>query len=479
LASSWRKRWDKEFTIAKNQANIEVLEQAGKIAAENNDKKELEAIRGAQARAKESEAAAEEAIKDIESDAENAERMQADANQFAIPAFMGALSAQKEITTSLYDKWSGRAEKADKEGVSGGKKDALKFKIEKAEGKLKKAEDFLNDVIEKVDDEKAAKIQTQIEKIKNDIAVYKKEFESNESFDDNQFYSLSSRVYEASVMLDKILKESQLFEAETNPANFSGIQKVMMKAIHGVPQEGREAEASEAIKDIEKLADAEKTTAAARNEMAGKFEENAGKDKEDRLHLDKELQKFKQFGAVDDKTIEEKYSEFIKKLEEDGGKKTEKTDTDSNQGEEETDNDSNQEKGGTDNTEDPEAIAAAEEEAKTAKGEVTKVKDKKFKLDKDSEAKPVDKINADIEVIKAEIKWRQAKQKVAKLKGDDETYKGYGKDIGKDMGKIEGLNRKKEDLKNGKKGADESVETTIPSKFMKFEDYLSMKQKNI
>ena len=41
------------------------------------------------------------------------------------------------------------------------------------------------------------------------------------------------------------------------------------------------------------------------------------------------------------------------------------------------------------------------------------------------------------------------------------------------------LNRKKEDLKNGKKGADESVETTIPSKFMKFEDYLSMKQKNI
>lgn len=478
LASSWRKRWDKEFTIAKNQANIEVLEQAGKIAAENNDKKELEAIRGAQARAKETEAAAEEALKGIESDAEESDRMQADAAQFAIPEYLGALATQKEITTSLYDKWSGRAEKADKEGVSGGKKDALKFKIEKAEGKLKKAEEVLNAEKEKGDDEKAAKIQTQIEKIKNDIAAYKKEFESNESFDDNQFYSLSSRVYEASVMLDKILKESQLFEAEKNPANFSGIQKAMMKAIHGVPQEGREAEASEAIKDIEKLADAEKTTTAARNTMADKFEENAGKDKEDRLHLPKDLQGMKKLGKVDDKTVEEKYSEFITKLEEDGGKKAEKTDTDSNQGEGETDTNSNQEKGGTDNTEDPEAIATAEQEVKTTKEEVKNAKDEKHTLDNNSEAKEKDKIDAEIKVIDAEIKEKEARQKLANLKGKDNDVKNIEKEIKKDNVKKAELNRKKEELKNGK-DADESVETVIPSKFMKFEDYLSMKQKNI
>ena len=52
------------------------------------------------------------------------------------------------------------------------------------------------------------------------------------------------------------------------------------------------------------------------------------------------------------------------------------------------------------------------------------------------------------EVIEAEIKWRETKQKVAKLKGEDKTYKGYEKDIKKDKEKIEELNRKKEDLKN-------------------------------
>ena len=37
LASSWSKKWDNEFTIAKKEADIEVLEEAQKIATENKD----------------------------------------------------------------------------------------------------------------------------------------------------------------------------------------------------------------------------------------------------------------------------------------------------------------------------------------------------------------------------------------------------------------------------------------------------------
>ena len=210
--------------------------------------------------------------------------------------------------------------------------------------------------------------------------------------------------------------------------------------------------------------------------------------------------------------------------------------------------DSEDEGGDSEETQsDEKKLELAEKAVETAKSDVDTAKGEQEKINKGDDENA--KLDAEKDVIQAEIKWRQAKQAVAKLKGDDENYQGYGDDIGKDMEKIQEIEKKKkeladkkesegdspevkekkekvgklkkevEDLKSAledvkdkdkkslltgaisgkenqlkkaeqeledakKKGKEEStektesVETDIPSKFMKFEEYLANKQKN-
>ena len=121
---------------------------------------------------------------------------------------------------------------------------------------------------------------------------------------------------------------------------------------------------------------------------------------------------------------------------------------------------------------DEKELEAAEEAISAAKTEVDKAKEEKEKS-AESEDKN-EKIDADIAVIKAEIKWRQAKQKKAKLEGDDELYQAFGDDIGKDMEKIQDLERKKKDSEEEPED-DKSKNENKNTGFMKFEQFLTIK----
>jgi len=218
LASSWKKKWEKEFTIAKKEAEIEVLAEAKKIATEANDKKEIEAITQSEARDKEAQAAAEEALGEIQSDADKAEDMQASASEFGVDAFMGALMADQQTRGEIMNTWQKEAEKGDKEDGGddgGGKKEKLESQIKNAEDKLNKAKDAVIKLKNDGKEESAKKAQDQVTKIESDIAKYKEELSAiKDSNNYNDYYSLSTRVFESMMMIDNLHKDLGLNEAE-------------------------------------------------------------------------------------------------------------------------------------------------------------------------------------------------------------------------------------------------------------------------
>ena len=140
LASSWRKKWEKEFTIAKKEADIEVLDEALKIATENKNEKEIDAIKNAKKRAEESKKTAEDAIDEVTDENDKAEALQASLDEFGVPAMIGANMQYNMLLGETFQKWgklyndlSGKKEEGGPEGPD---VEGLKKKIAKAEKKI-------------------------------------------------------------------------------------------------------------------------------------------------------------------------------------------------------------------------------------------------------------------------------------------------------------------------------------------------------
>jgi hypothetical protein len=167
------------------------------------------------------------------------------------------------------------------------------------------------------------------------------------------------------------------------------------------------------------------TLNSARNSMAQAFEKNdsAGDKK---LKLGDELDKFKNLKAVEPNEGVESIDNYLTELKDkhnvEPTEKPKEVTTEEPGGDDDN---------GSDNTE--EALQKAEEAKAAAKVEYDKVKD-----GEDKKA-----------IIQAKIKFLQAQQKIAKIKGDDEAYQGFGDEIGVEMQKIQDLDKGGEDTEEG------------------------------
>lgn len=325
LGSAWKNKWTKEFTIAKNNAKVDVLELAKKIATDKKNDDEVAAITKSIERAKAAEQAAEEALKGIEDDADKAERMQADAGQFGVDAFISSMEAYQETINQAYEKWDKRFEGVEDTGKepedTAIEKEKIQAKIDKLNDKLTKIKSLL-DKKKDSDDEGDKKIvvraQAAIDKLEADIKAEKEKLPESEV----DLYSMQIRLNETNIMLNELAISLGLFEAEEGSApkegehaTFSQLRSIINKVIAKSPDDKKKDIASEGQEDIANIKAALITANNARNTMAKNFSANAEKEGDDKLHLPKELESFKSYKEVEPEAgveMMDKYAEELK-----------------------------------------------------------------------------------------------------------------------------------------------------------------------
>jgi hypothetical protein len=430
LASSWRKKWDKEFVIAKNTANIEVLAEAKKIATDQKDKEEVEAITKSEARAKESQKAAEEALGAIEADAEEAEGQMKSAEELGITETM---TAAQELDNGLKEsvkKWKGKAEEA-----KGATEESIRSSLTN-----------MKTLLESLSIDSTNSITT-------DIAFYESEFNKITSTDNvshHDLYILSIHLNETFKYLISSQGNELLLEAkDEDAANMSTVKKYMDSAISNAPDEDKSSIAKECASDLESLKSLKQKYVSTINKCADAIK--SAKEDEN-FKMPPGLSGFGDLSKKDEKEETEPYDKAIEELKKiaggEGGKEEEE------EGKEEK----------PDNTE---KIAALDSKIEGLE------KDKKTKSDELNSLNHPD-------VLAVEVAIKIAKLQKAELGDDEDAIKSAeaalktAQDDKKEAVKKEDSSKEKKDS-----GAEESVETDIPAKFMKFEDYLSMKQKNI
>lgn len=439
LASAFRKKWDREFQVAKNQANIEVLEEAQKLARENKMERELDAINGALERAKASQKEAEEKLNQVLDDADKAEAKQAKEGELGIKEYMKAAQALDAKMKELTNKWKQEVES----GASGGrdKEAAIRVKIKKAEDKLKKGQEALTKIKDSGDQEKAAKIEDALKKIEGDIASYKEELEKvRESLDNSTYFTLAIQIDETIEMLDALFEKHEDLEEKENATNFTAVKHAMDRAISNASKDQAAQVATDCLKDINALKAVAEEFVKARNNMVEKVD--AAVDNGESLGQWKGITKLVH---IDDKKYMSKFENAIKDLEEKGAKAEEKEDRreeqEAGQGQ-----DDNQ---GTTPEETPEETAPEEdtEEIKKLKQDIEDQKDR-------------------IEAIK-----KKSKDAKSPLSNKDVLKKA----LEPEEEKLRDLEDKLDKAKGGKK--EESVQSNFTPRYMKFEDFLASKQK--
>ena len=175
LASSWKKRWDNEFKIAKAEADIEVLDEALRLAADKKNQDELDAIQNSKKRAEERLAAAEEAIGEVDQDADvNAEDQQSSAREFGIVGFMSARDAAEEALFEANKKWSSKADSYEGGKTSKNKED-LEKKIEGAKEKIENARIKSEDLRKQGKDDRADKLDAAISRAEKMVSDWRDE----------------------------------------------------------------------------------------------------------------------------------------------------------------------------------------------------------------------------------------------------------------------------------------------------------------
>ena len=325
LASAFRKRWEEEFVSAKNQANIEVLQEALKIATDNKNQKEIDAIQNSIKRSEATEKEAQQALADVEADFDAAEGQNKSLEEFGIPAWIEAGTVYAETLESTYGKWNDIYQELSKEEPSAGeggndeqKAEELKYKIEQAEKKIDSGKEKAQQAKDAGSEQKASKIEAAIDKIEDDLAAYKEELSKlGESVSYATYFSLSIRINETIKMIDMILEEEG--NNEPKKGNFSMVKDIMMKAVNAASDEDRKTIATEALADIQKLKAAKLKETESRNKMAELFEKN--KDKEG--DLPKGAAAFASYAPQDAKEQAEPMDTAIAELKEKGAEEKE------------------------------------------------------------------------------------------------------------------------------------------------------------
>lgn len=256
-------------------------------------------------------------------------------------------------------------------------------------------------------------------------------------------------------------------ESKAKVPSPSAVIALMSKAYENQPDDIKPDFAAKVISNIETLRELKVLVAQKRLATA---EEVATVAAEEDSKLDSKIKgAFLQDGKVPE-NFKEDAKEASTAYEEELNSWKEKADGKS-------DNEETEGKGEEETKSDDKKIELAEQEVDTAKSDVDTAKGEKEKSDEgDDEAA---KIDAEINVVKSEIKWRQAKQKVAKLKGDDEQYQGFGDDIGKDMEKIQSLEQKKKDLEKDKGAKEETEDKSDNKESDKIQSEIDKNQKDI
>jgi hypothetical protein len=496
LGSAWKNKWDKEFTIAKNGAKVEVLEQAKSIATDKKNDDEVAAITQSLERSKAAEKAAEEALKDIEDDVDKAERMQADAGQFGIIEFKTAQKEFQKTIDTAYEKWDKRFEGVEAPGKepedAAIDKDKVKAKINILNSKIAKIKEIIGKK-KGSDDEKdkafVTKGENMLKKIEDDIKAEEEKLNTpKESVAD--LYSMQIRLNEINIMLNDLVINSGLFEAEESSspgegehATFSQLRTIINKVISKTPDDKKQDIAGEAQEDIAKIKSARATYNAAQNEMAKKFDDNAGEE-DDKLHLPKELESYKSYKKVDLTEGLEMIDKYAKELATDHKadvKELPKTTkdgegTDGNGEEETTEPVTTDDKDAPYNEKDVkeflEKIEAEKVELEKEKKELEKLKDEQGSAtNPDDFIKKIVKQEETIKRRLEDIRELEKKYQEAK-KQDQESDESVEPDK-----IIDDEDDDDDDLENTKDESPDLVKPKPAPKFMKFEDYLATKKK--
>ena len=330
LASSWKKRWENEFTIAKKKADIEVLEEALKHAAKVKNEKEIDEITNSKRRAEAMMARAEDAMSEVDEDSGSAaETQQANAGEFGITEFIGAQMSFGKLLLDKQKEWSSlesQEQKADSE-ESDQKKEELEKKIQEAKEKVQKAKEKFQEIQDKGDatDEQQEKMRQQIENAEKKIADWEEELSKiGESGSSSLFYSMLNRVNEVLQRFVPIFEEES---AEQKPPSFAKVRKSMAKSIENAPEEDKKNLLNSAISDIEKIKSAKETAIEAQNSMVEKIQSELDKEEEDRKEFPKGFEAFKKIKKIEEPQEELKeYVEAIDSFVEQGGEKPSKKD---------------------------------------------------------------------------------------------------------------------------------------------------------
>lgn len=537
LASAFRKKWEEEFTTAKNQANIEVLNAALKLATENKNQKEIDAIQNSIKRAEAVEKEAQQALADVDADFEAAEGQNKSLEDFGVQQFIQADTMYMQELKNTYGKWNDVYQELSKEEPSTGeggdekKAEELKNKIEKAEKKIKSGEGKAQQAKDAGDTEKASKIDAAITKLKGDLESYKEELaQLGESVSYATYFSLSIRINETIRMIDLILEEDG--EKKEVKGSFSDVKAIIMKAINAAKDEDKKTLASEALTDVQKIKEAELKSIEARNKMAELFKKN--KDKEG--DLPKGAEQFARFQPQDPKEQIGVYDDTIAELKEKGAEekekpKEQKSDKEQGSGDE----------GGGDGGKDQEAVDRAEQELEKHRNDVLnplkedlenlknednpdegKLKDLEFQVKKaqlqelklelqvatlkdegEKKNELTNKINdltdeiqasgtkeettepeesEEVKTIKKDIEDQKIKIEDIKKKSKDSKSPLSNPDvlrkvISQEEDKLKELERKLEDTEGKPSEKKESNQTKIAPKYMKFEEFLAIKNR--
>ena len=458
LASSWRKKWEKEFTIAKKEADIEVLDEAQKIATENKNEKELDAIKNAKKRAEESKVTAEEAIDSVTDEFDKAEAAQASLADLGVPAMMSANMEYNMLVGETFQKW-GKIynDLAGESGESGDSKaEELKQKIDKAEKKIQSGKQKAEEFKEAGDDERASKVFAAVKKIEDDVAAYKEELSKlGESLSEAKYYSLMIQIDESIKMLDLLFEEEG--EEGKKTVGFSDVRKVMQKAISAAPEEDQKTLATEAIADTQKIKQAKIAQADARNKMVELFEKQKQTPDEDKPDLPEGSEVFSNMKKIDPKEDIEPLEKAITDFKEQGGEVKETPKSDDEDQEEtgtETTGSDQEETTDIDKEKYEQLIARSEEEEEKHQKDV--VEPFKADLEKEKAKDPKDeKKIAEIELKLEEMELQTLKLKLTtarlkaesqgKDKNEDDTYKSIMSDL---LDKTDALDAKKASLQN-------------------------------
>ena len=289
--------------------------------------------------------------------------------------------------------------------------------------------------------------------------------------------------------------KSYIIEEDANKdASPSEVINLMSKAYNNQEEENKPAFAAKVVKNIQAIKDFKKKVADIMVEVANECEKNEKElpsDIKGPFLKDGEVKEEITKNATDVQDLYKKeledFTEKAKGAEEKG----------SGEGSDETPGNSDNEEGNNNNEEPTDAekekakqlISRSEEEEEKHQKEVVEPIKSDLEKEKAKDPKDEEKIaSLENDVAENEIQTLKLKLTTARLKAEaegknkneDETYKSIMKDL---LDKTDALDAKKSSEKTKKKeeGSEEkkeSVSTDIPKKFMKFEDYLNMKEKN-